>query len=76
MVHYEYSYIPFYSVLTYCDLLILIEPRSPTVEDTLENWNPLEEEFLSERNSYHVNVQDTEVAVHGLSEKYEHFTVN
>ena len=38
----------------------------------MENWQPMEEDFLSERNSYQVDTEDAGVALTGYS-KYMDF---
>ena len=42
-------------------------PQSPGTQQQLQKWNPMELDFLAERNSYKIDDEDTVSALHGYS---------
>ena len=51
-------------------------PQSPGTQQRLQKWNPMEVDFLAERNSYKIDDEDTVSALHGYSKILAfHFTL-
>lgn len=44
-----------------------LSPMKGNQEESLESWNPMEEDFLSRRNKYNIDVDDVGVATTGHS---------
>lgn len=42
-------------------------PQSPGTLQQLQKWNPMESDFLAERNNYKIDDEDTVSALHGYS---------
>ena len=42
-------------------------PQSPGTLQRLQKWNPMESDFLAERNNYKIDDEDTVSALHGYS---------
>ena len=53
----------------------LADAREEEEEPDLKNWNPLQEEFESNRNSYKINTDDPGVALVGYGELFRVFIV-
>lgn len=57
-----------YAVLLYCTLgLDDSNPNSILVEEVLDTWNPMQTDFLSERNVYNIDEEDVGSALLGYS---------